>query len=152
MSGLRGSLDGEGRGDDLTAAGAGSGAGSGIVTSCRSWDVGHQDAAYLPTASTAAWSYRSRSTAIECIMHSVMVVCIHDCTHHPGRARGCRAHDEDPRGSGRPVLAGYLRSLIEREAARLTVAEAVEQARRQATADISTADILAAIDEGRTGR
>jgi antitoxin FitA len=49
-------------------------------------------------------------------------------------------------------LQAYLRSLIEREAARLTVAEAVEQARRQATADISTDDILAAIDEGRTGR
>jgi hypothetical protein len=32
------------------------------------------------------------------------------------------------------------------------LAEAVEQARRQATADISTTDILAAIDEGRTGR
>jgi hypothetical protein len=49
-------------------------------------------------------------------------------------------------------LQAYLRSLIEREAARPTVAEAVEQARRQATADISTADILAALDEGRTGR
>ena len=35
-------------------------------------------------------------------------------------------------------LQAYLRSLIEREAARPTVAEAVEQARRQATADIST--------------
>ena len=34
----------------------------------------------------------------------------------------------------------------------LTVAEAVEQARREATANISTADILAAIDEGRAGR
>jgi antitoxin FitA len=49
-------------------------------------------------------------------------------------------------------LQAYLRSLIEREAARPTVAEAVEQARRHATADISTADILAAIDAGRTGR
>jgi plasmid stability protein len=49
-------------------------------------------------------------------------------------------------------LQAYLRSLIEREAARPTVAEAVEQARRQATADISTDDVLAAIDEGRTGR
>jgi predicted nucleic acid-binding protein len=47
-------------------------------------------------------------------------------------------------------LQAYLRSLIEREASRPTVAEAVEQARRQATADISTDDILAAIDEGRT--
>jgi len=49
-------------------------------------------------------------------------------------------------------LQAYLRSLIEREAARPTVAEAVEQARRQATAGISTADILTAIDEGRAGR
>ena len=49
-------------------------------------------------------------------------------------------------------LQAYLRSLIEREAARPTVAEAAEQARRQATADISTTDILAAIDEGRTRR
>ena len=46
------------------------------------------------------------------------------------------------------LLQAYLRSLIEREAARPTVAETVEQARRQATADISTTDILAAIDEG----
>lgn len=49
-------------------------------------------------------------------------------------------------------LQAYLRSLIEKEAAKPTVAEAVEQARREATADITTADILAAIDEGRAGR
>jgi len=49
-------------------------------------------------------------------------------------------------------LQAYLRGLIEKEAAKPTVAEAVEQARREATADISTADILAAIDEGRAGR
>jgi plasmid stability protein len=49
-------------------------------------------------------------------------------------------------------LQAYLRSLIEKEAAKLTVAEAVEQARKEAAADISTADILAAIDEGRAGR
>ena len=49
-------------------------------------------------------------------------------------------------------MQAYLRSLIEREAARPTVAEAVERARKQAAADISTTDILAAIDEGRTGR
>jgi len=46
-------------------------------------------------------------------------------------------------------LQSYLRGLIEREAAKLTVAEAVEHARRAATSDISAADILAAIDEGR---
>ncbi len=49
-------------------------------------------------------------------------------------------------------LQAYLRGLIEREAARPTVAEAVERARREATASISTADILAAIDEGRARR
>jgi antitoxin FitA len=46
-------------------------------------------------------------------------------------------------------LQAYLRGLIEREAAKPTVAEAVDRARGAATADISTADILAAIDEGR---
>jgi len=49
-------------------------------------------------------------------------------------------------------LQGYLRSLIEKEAARPTVAEAVERSRRDATASISTADILSAIDEGRARR
>jgi antitoxin FitA len=49
-------------------------------------------------------------------------------------------------------LQAYLRGLIEREAAKPTVAEAVEQARREATANLSTADILSAIDEGRAGR
>jgi plasmid stability protein len=49
-------------------------------------------------------------------------------------------------------LQAYLRGLIEKEAAKPTVVEAVEQARREATANISTADILAAIDEGRAGR
>jgi antitoxin FitA len=49
-------------------------------------------------------------------------------------------------------LQAYLRGLIEKEAAKPTVAEAVERARREATANISTADILTAIDEGRAGR
>jgi antitoxin FitA len=49
-------------------------------------------------------------------------------------------------------LQAYMRGLIEREAAKPTVAEAVENARRAATADINTADILAAIDEGRARR
>jgi plasmid stability protein len=49
-------------------------------------------------------------------------------------------------------LQAYLRGLIEKEAAKPTIAEAVEQARREATANISTADILTAIDEGRAGR
>jgi antitoxin FitA len=49
-------------------------------------------------------------------------------------------------------LQAYLRGLIEKEAAKPTVAEAVEQTRREATANLSTADILSAIDEGRAGR
>jgi plasmid stability protein len=49
-------------------------------------------------------------------------------------------------------LQAYLRSLIEREAAKPTLADAVERARRDAVADITTADILAAVDEGRAGR
>jgi antitoxin FitA len=49
-------------------------------------------------------------------------------------------------------LQAYLRGLIEKEAARPTVAQAVERARQEATADVSTADILAAIDQGRAGR
>ena len=49
-------------------------------------------------------------------------------------------------------LQAYLRRLIEAEAAKPTVAEAVKQARRGATANVNTVDILVAIDEGRTGR
>ena len=49
-------------------------------------------------------------------------------------------------------LQAYVRGLIESEAAKPTVAEAVERARSAATADISTADILAAIDDGRPRR
>jgi antitoxin FitA len=49
-------------------------------------------------------------------------------------------------------LQAYVRGLIEREATKPTVVEAVERARRTATADVSTADILTAIDEGRARR
>ena len=49
-------------------------------------------------------------------------------------------------------LQAYLRSLIEKEASKPTLAEAVERARREATADVSTADILETIDEGRARR
>jgi antitoxin FitA len=49
-------------------------------------------------------------------------------------------------------LQAYVRGLIEREATKPTIAEAVEQARKTATADISTADILTAIDAGRASR
>jgi antitoxin FitA len=49
-------------------------------------------------------------------------------------------------------LQAYVRGLIEREAAKPTVTEAVEHARRAATANISSAEILTAIDEGRARR
>ncbi len=49
-------------------------------------------------------------------------------------------------------LQAYVRGLIEREAAKPTVAEAVERARTDATSDIGTADILAAIGDGRSRR
>jgi plasmid stability protein len=49
-------------------------------------------------------------------------------------------------------LQAYVRGLIEREATKPTVGEAVEHARRTATADVSTADILTAIDGGRARR
>jgi antitoxin FitA len=49
-------------------------------------------------------------------------------------------------------LQAYLRGLIEGEAAKPTVAEAVDRARAAATAQISSADIHAAVDEGRAGR
>ena len=39
-------------------------------------------------------------------MQSMMTVCIHGCAYHPRRVRRRRTHDEDPRGSGRPVFAG----------------------------------------------
>ena len=85
-------------------------------------------------------------------MQSMMLKLLHDCAYHPGCLRRRRTHNEDPRGAGRQSLQAYLRGLIEKEAAKPTVAEAVEQARREATANLSTADILAAIDEGRAGR
>jgi len=49
-------------------------------------------------------------------------------------------------------LQTYLRSLIEREATGPPLAEAVERARRDAVSDITTADILSAIDDERAGR
>src|ERR1700683_1206588 len=42
----------------------------------------------------------------DCTMQSMMIICIHDRAHHPRRARRRRPHDEDSRGSVRPVLAG----------------------------------------------
>jgi hypothetical protein len=45
-------------------------------------------------------------------------------------------------------LHGYLCALIESEAAKPAMAQAVEQARREATADIGTADIPVAGNAG----
>ena len=49
-------------------------------------------------------------------------------------------------------LQAYFLDLIARETAKPTMAEMMERLSREATADVSTADILAAIDEGRAGR
>lgn len=99
-----------------------------------------------------AMTERALERLCDCTMQSMMIVCImtaltiRDVSEDAVRTMKIRA------AQAGQSLQAYLRSLIEREAARPTVTEAVEQARRQATADISTTDILAAIDEGRTGR
>lgn len=49
-------------------------------------------------------------------------------------------------------LQAYFLDLIERETAKPTMAEMMERLNRETTADISTSDILSAIDEGRAGR
>jgi hypothetical protein len=45
-----------------------------------------------------------------------------------------------------------MQDLIAREASKPTMAEMMERLNRETTADVSTADVLAAIDEGRAGR
>jgi plasmid stability protein len=49
-------------------------------------------------------------------------------------------------------LQAFMQDLIAREAAKPTMAEMMERLNRETTARVSTADILAAIDEGRAGR
>ncbi|MCP3822452.1 antitoxin [Streptomyces sp. A3M-1-3] len=49
-------------------------------------------------------------------------------------------------------LQAYLLEVIARETARPTMAEMVERLNRETTARVTTADVLAAIDEGRAGR
>lgn len=49
-------------------------------------------------------------------------------------------------------LQSYLLGLVTREAAEPTLAEMASRAERYAAREVSTADILAAIDEGRAGR
>lgn len=49
-------------------------------------------------------------------------------------------------------LQAYLWNLISREAARPTLAEVTERAAAEASAVLSTDDVLAAIDDARHGR
>ncbi|MEU4119499.1 antitoxin [Kitasatospora sp. NPDC028055] len=49
-------------------------------------------------------------------------------------------------------LQAFMLDLIAREASKPTMAEMMERLNRETTADVSAADVLAAIDEGRAGR
>ncbi|MFJ8470467.1 FitA-like ribbon-helix-helix domain-containing protein [Kitasatospora sp. NPDC094011] len=49
-------------------------------------------------------------------------------------------------------LQAYFLDLIARETSKPTMVEMVARLDREATASISAEDVLAAIDEGRTGR
>ncbi|MBA2949496.1 FitA-like ribbon-helix-helix domain-containing protein [Streptomyces himalayensis] len=49
-------------------------------------------------------------------------------------------------------LQVFLLDLIARETSKPTMAQMMERLNRETTAEISNADILAAIDEGRAGR
>ncbi|MFJ3217020.1 FitA-like ribbon-helix-helix domain-containing protein [Kitasatospora sp. NPDC086801] len=49
-------------------------------------------------------------------------------------------------------LQAFMQDLIAREASKPTMAEMMERLNREATARVSAADIVAAIDEGRAGR
>lgn len=49
-------------------------------------------------------------------------------------------------------LQGYMHDLIDRETAKPTLAEMMDRLDRETSADVSTSDILAALDEGREGR
>lgn len=49
-------------------------------------------------------------------------------------------------------LQAYFLDLIARETSKPTMAEMVARLNRETTASVSTEDVLAAIDEARTGR
>ncbi|MCY0933404.1 FitA-like ribbon-helix-helix domain-containing protein [Streptomyces sp. H34-S4] len=49
-------------------------------------------------------------------------------------------------------LQAFMQELIARETSKPTMAEMMERLDRETTADISTADVLAALDEARSGR
>ncbi|MFD8479139.1 antitoxin [Kitasatospora sp. NPDC059673] len=48
-------------------------------------------------------------------------------------------------------LQAFMQDLIAKEASKPTMAEMMDRLNRETTATISTADVLAAIDEGRAG-
>ncbi|MFF3001357.1 antitoxin [Kitasatospora sp. NPDC057940] len=49
-------------------------------------------------------------------------------------------------------LQAFMQDLIAKEASKPTMAEMMDRLNRETTATVSTADVLAAIDEGRAGR
>jgi plasmid stability protein len=49
-------------------------------------------------------------------------------------------------------LQAYALEVLTREASRPTLAEAVRRARAATTAEVSTDDVLSALDEARSGR
>ncbi|AUG78666.1 hypothetical protein CFP65_3891 [Kitasatospora sp. MMS16-BH015] len=49
-------------------------------------------------------------------------------------------------------LQAFMQDLIAREASRPTMAEMMERLNRETTADVTTSDVLAALDQGRVGR
>ncbi|MEV7772921.1 antitoxin [Kitasatospora sp. NPDC086791] len=49
-------------------------------------------------------------------------------------------------------LQAFMQDLIAKEVSKPTMAEMMSRLNRETTADIGTADVLAAIDEGRAGR
>jgi plasmid stability protein len=49
-------------------------------------------------------------------------------------------------------LQAFMQEMIARETSKPTMAEMMERLNRETTANVSTSDVLAAIDEGRAGR
>ena len=60
----------------------------------------------FPRRLAAGMAVSFGGAVLDCTMQSMMTICIHDRAHHPRRARRRRPHDEDSRGSVRPVFAG----------------------------------------------
>ncbi|MFK0192776.1 FitA-like ribbon-helix-helix domain-containing protein [Kitasatospora sp. NPDC090308] len=49
-------------------------------------------------------------------------------------------------------LQAFMQDLIAKETSKPTMAEMMDRLNRETTATVSTADVLAAVDEGRAGR